>query len=312
MSLLAGIALITCVVAYSGLEGLSGLSVFHPIPFLGALAFTILGSAAVAYRWGTLVHGLNQRRIFPWKEYYRAFTAGQLAGIMIPKDIPDLGGRTVWLARKGGVDLELAAASVVLDRSADLAIAVTGLPASIAFFLGYLEAFEAVALLLLTWGLVGAASLASQPKLHSYAEKVERAVGAIPVIGKRLEGLSRYGAVRRPILARAILVTVIKFGLTSARLWLLGATFGIRLPASLILLGMPIGQVSYLFSFTPGALGVFEAGWMLVLKLGAIPSRQISTFLVGQRALTVVCIGAASLVGFLLVTSASPAEKTPG
>jgi uncharacterized membrane protein YbhN (UPF0104 family) len=52
-----------------------------------------------------------------------------------------------------------------------------------------------------------------------------------------------------------------------------------------MLFGLPIVQISRVFSFTPGSLGVLEAGWYAVLSLGGIDGSLIIAFLIGQRVL---------------------------
>ena len=68
----------------------------------------------------------------------------------------------------------------------------------------------------------------------------------------------------------------------------------------LIILGTPLGQLSYLFAFTPGGLGIFEAGWLAILKIGGITTEQALIFVVGQRILTVIFIGILALISHIL------------
>lgn len=50
-----------------------------------------------------------------------------------------------------------------------------------------------------------------------------------------------------------------------------------------ILFGIPFAQLSFIFSITPGAMGVLEGGWLGVLTMAEIPRDTIGKFLIGQR-----------------------------
>lgn len=60
---------------------------------------------------------------------------------------------------------------------------------------------------------------------------------------------------------------------------------------TVILLGTPAGQLTYLFAFTSGGLGIFEAGWFAILRLGGVTMEHVIIFVVGQRILTIILIG---------------------
>jgi uncharacterized membrane protein YbhN (UPF0104 family) len=87
-----------------------------------------------------------------------------------------------------------------------------------------------------------------------------------------------------------------KFVFTAGRLILFAITLNIPISPSLILLGTPIGQLTYLFAFTPGGLGIFEAGWIGILKLANVKTDYAMAFVVGQRVLTVITIGILALL----------------
>jgi uncharacterized membrane protein YbhN (UPF0104 family) len=90
---------------------------------------------------------------------------------------------------------------------------------------------------------------------------------------------------------RVYLFSLFKFGCTTGRLVLFALTLNVPISPTLILLGTPVAQLTYLFAFTPGGLGIFEAGWLAILILGGVSWDHAMIFVVGQRILTVILVG---------------------
>lgn len=90
---------------------------------------------------------------------------------------------------------------------------------------------------------------------------------------------------------RAYLFSVTKFGCTAGRMVFFAVALSVPISPMLIVLCTPVGQLTYLFAFTPGGLGIFEAGWIGILSLGGVGTGHAMTFVVGQRILTIILIG---------------------
>ena len=77
----------------------------------------------------------------------------------------------------------------------------------------------------------------------------------------------------------------------SFRLILFAKALNLSIASLLIFLATPVGQFAYLFSFTPGGLGIFEAGWFGILTYGGgVNPQSVSMFVVGQRFLTILLV----------------------
>jgi uncharacterized membrane protein YbhN (UPF0104 family) len=68
------------------------------------------------------------------------------------------------------------------------------------------------------------------------------------------------------------------------RSYFIALALGITLSPWLLLLAAPVAQLGQLLAFTPGALGIRELSWFAVLQASGIPTDDLLTFLVGQRA----------------------------
>jgi uncharacterized membrane protein YbhN (UPF0104 family) len=112
---------------------------------------------------------------------------------------------------------------------------------------------------------------------------------------------------------RAFLLSIIKFCFTVTRMVLFASALNLSISPALILLGTPVGQLSYLFAFTPGGLGIFDAGWYAILRVGGVSLKSATQFVVGQRFLTMGLIWLIALSSQVLYTlrKASKEKTTP-
>lgn len=79
------------------------------------------------------------------------------------------------------------------------------------------------------------------------------------------------------------ILSIIRFFAYGLRFFLLAKAINLSISYTDILLGMPIAQLSLIFAFTPGALGVLEAGWSGVLKIFQYSNNTIGYFVLGFR-----------------------------
>ena len=182
--------------------------------------------------------------------------------------------------------------SLVLDRLFDLLTAVTLAVPALLFVLGIWPAIPSYALYILILGLLGVILEVKHRTitiwlLKSYSWLVRVGAG-IPVIGSRLQPLEIHEEDLESLLtaqdARKLYFSNLgKLLFVVLRWYSLAMAF--RLPVSFawILFGSSVVQISRIFSFTPGSLGVLEAGWYAVLSLKGIDSSLIIAFLIGQR-----------------------------
>lgn len=299
-----GLSLVGLLIHLGGVQSLRQLIQLRPIPLLGALLATLGITIAIAFRWGTLANALGGGRVAAWPDYYHYFIVGRALGFVLPKDVIDLGSRTVWLNQCHSLALPKASASVVLDRLSDVLSILVFLLAALPYWLGWVQAPVGIGLMLGTATVIGGLLfVAYRPMLTGALWLLNRGlrlVNQMPWFRKRsLETLDATGLDRGMVL-RVYLFGLAKFSFTAARLVFFAMALSLPISPTLILLGAPLGQLSYLFAFTPGGLGIFEAGWFAILVLGEVTAEHATAFIVGQRVLTMFLIAILVLISQVL------------
>jgi uncharacterized membrane protein YbhN (UPF0104 family) len=126
-----------------------------------------------------------------------------------------------------------------------------------------------------------------------------RVASCVPWVRRLSLDVPDFTGLDRTIVLRVYALTLAKLACTMGRLYITALALELPIPLLLILLGVPIGQLSYVFAFTPGGLGIFEAGWFAVLTLGGVPAGSVTAFVVGQRVLMMVLVGVLVLVSHI-------------
>lgn len=289
-----GLVLVGLLIHFGGAQSLRQLIQLRPIPLVGALLATLGITSAIAFRWGTLANALGGGQVAAWPDYYHYFIVGRALGFVFPKDVVDFGSRTVWLSQLHSLAVPKASASVVLDRLSDVLSILVFLLAALSYWLGWVRASVGIGLMLGMATVIGGFLFVAYRPMVTGAiwllNRSLRLINHIPRFRKRsLETLDVTGLDRGMVL-RVYLFSLVKFGFTAVRLIFFAMALSLPISPTLILLGTPLGQLSYLFAFTPGGLGILEAGWFAILVLGGVGAEHATTFVVGQRILTVVMI----------------------
>ncbi len=293
-SLGSGLFLLGLLVFIGGTESLNQLAHMHALPLAGALLTTIGINVSIAGRWGMLANTLAGRRVASWLDYYHYFIISRAMGFVLPKDVTDLGSRTAALNQVHGMSLTQAGASVLFDRLADLLSLCIFLAATLPYWLGIASAQTTFVLMGVFPLVVGVAVvLAHRQFIAATIWLFNSLLGLfryIPVLRRRSPKRLEATALDRPTVIGVYLWSLLKFGFTAARMVCFALAIGVPIPAALLILGTPPGQLSYLFAFTPGGLGIFEAGWFAILSVAGVASEHVTAYVVGQRLLTLLLI----------------------
>lgn len=299
-----GLALFGLFVYINGVEGFSRLRQLELIPLGGALLATIGITGSIAGRWGTLTNAVCGSRVARWLDYYHYFIINRALGFIFPKDITDLVGRSVWLKQLHGLSLPQAGASVVFDRLFDVISATMFLLASLPYWLGWVNAAAGIVLMLGFATVVGGLLFVGHRLLLTGGEWLMNRgfwlIHRVPWLRKCSSNLLNLSLLDRGVVLQAYLLSLIKFGCTAGRLVLFAVALNVPIAPMLILLCTPVGQLTYLFAFTPGGLGIFETGWFGILRIGGVTTEHAMTFVVGQRILTVILIGILAIFSQIL------------
>ncbi|MDA2936967.1 flippase-like domain-containing protein [Acidobacteria bacterium AH-259-A15] len=274
------------------------------LPLVGAMVATLGITGATVVRWRTILNTLSGSQMTSWVDYFHYLIIGRALGFILPKDVADVGSRALWLSQLHGLPISHASASVVLDRLLDVFVSCLFLVATLPFWVGWIKApvsiglMGALAIILGLFLFFGYNSLVTG--LSWLWDRRLRLVHAFPWPRKYRLDLPSMSDLDRGVLLRIYLFSLVKFVCTSARLFLFSLALGLPISWTLILLGTPVGQFAYMFAFTPGGLGIFEAGWFAILRLGGVETEDAAAFVVGQRILTLVLIGILALLSQIL------------
>lgn len=292
--LIVGFALFAGFIYFINEESIQKLKEIRWLPAAGALVATLGITSSIAFRWGTIVNALEGRKLAPWHRYYHYFIQSRALGFVLPKDVTDFGVRILWLKRSHKSSLSDAGVSVFIDRLYDLMAMLILLASVVPYWLGMFSAVATGGLMVVIIVAFGYLLVYRQhyllrlmQKLLNFALKL---FSVFPFIKKRLPERIDIPDFGKKTNTRIYAASILKMAFTMARFVMFAFALNIMVNPEIIILGTPLGQLGYLFSFTPGGLGIFEAGWYGILQLAAVSTQTALLFVVGQRILTIAVI----------------------
>lgn len=292
--LIVGFALFAGFIYFINEESIQKLKEIRWLPAAGALVATLGITSSIAFRWGTIVNALEGKKLAPWHRYYHYFIQSRALGFVLPKDVTDFGVRILWLKRSHKSSLSDAGVSVFIDRLYDLMAMLIMLASVIPYWLGWLNAGYTA--LLMVAIIVGFGYLLVYRQndllwlMQQMLNLALRLFAVVPFIRKRLPERIDIPDFGKKTTVRIYSASILKMGFTMTRFVMFAFALNVLVDPEIIILGTPLGQLGYLFSFTPGGLGIFEAGWYGILQLAAVSTQTALLFVVGQRILTIAVI----------------------
>ncbi|MDA3916250.1 MAG: lysylphosphatidylglycerol synthase transmembrane domain-containing protein [Deltaproteobacteria bacterium] len=294
LSLIIGLLLFFSFIYFSGWDRIRQLGQLKLLPLVLIFIFTFGITSCVSFRWGGLVNAIGERRVAKWHEYYHYFIVSRVLGFVLPKDVTDFFGRTGLINRLHSLSIGRSGVSVILDRFFDLLSVLIFFCASLPYWLGFVDLGQGIAL------MVGLSLIIYLDILFFYRSFFKvllwmaaigiKFINQMPILKKISFNPEVFYLLDRKIISISLLLSALKFCLTALRFIFIASALQISIPVSLIVLGTPLGQLTYIIAITPGGLGIFEAGWFGILLAGGIDSGPALLFVVGQRILIVTCI----------------------
>lgn len=292
--LAVGVAIFLGLIWYSGTSDLSRVLEADPIWLIGAFVCTIFITTFWARRWALLTNRLSGSSTVSGWWYYHCLILSRAVSMFVPESVGRFGTGTLALRLSQGVPVTIGLYSLVLDRLFDLLTALTLVLPAILFVLEIWPAVFSYALYILILGLLWVILEVKHRTitifmLKSYAWLIT--IGSnIPVIGSRFRPLEicekEFKSLPTAQDMRKIYFNNLgKLLFVVLRWYSLALAFHLPVSFAWMFFGSSIVQISRVFSFTPGSLGVLEAGWYAVLSLGGVDGPLIIAFLIGQRVL---------------------------
>ena len=285
-----GIGLLVAVVYIAGTENLADLRHLRVLPTALAALSSLGVTGLVALRWGVLVNALAGEKVASWTDYYHYHIVSRSIGFLLPKDIADVSGRTAWLYQTGRVSVVQGGASVLLDRLYDFANNLVFVLAVIPYWAGWVNASTGWGIVLALPVIMGGVFYVFFDTTVSLLRWLYQTMRRIKLVARRLPETPNLGDLDRGTLVRAYMLSTAKGWFMIARFVLIGLAVSPPIPAGQIVFAMPLAQLSYALAFTPGGLGIFEAGWLAALTLSEVAAESISLYLISQRLIIMVSI----------------------
>jgi len=290
---LAGCALFAAMVWMGDGFDLRKLSNVRLWSFFWSVVITGGTTLLVAIRWGSLANSIGSKPL-PLIRYYNVFATTSFLSFILPKDIVDIGGRALWMKKKAGHTYTTAGTTLFWDRLLDGIVLIALLPTCMAYFFGgqktlFCTALAAVSIAVagfLLWYLNQWTFRAIQTSFNA----IIKLFGTLPILGKRLPETLDLPPIERRLCLNLFVLSAIKPLILSVQYALFAYAIGLDFSLSVMVFGTPLSQLAFLFAFTAGGLGVFEAGWFSILALGGIPSEDIGVFLIAQRIFSITAL----------------------
>lgn len=286
---------------------------------LAILAVTILWNVVATYRWSIIADRITQDIYHvPFRYYFAYQMIGIVTGQIVPVTLGMLGGRAVALTLSKGVPLRYSLLSTFIDKLFDLGLALLlaipvalGLAGwiSLTYTLMIMGLIAVFVIAFLAWRFEWGMSL-----IGSFGIQAAQPLGRVPLVGRRLanripqriEELSVATILSNRGSVMLFLLTLLMYVLLSVRLVLIASALQLNIPWYVMAMGVPITQLSLIFSITPGSLGFLEGGWLAVFSLAGMTIDQFTFFVIARRAYVLVAAVLGTLLAFVWIRE-SPA-----
>jgi uncharacterized protein (TIRG00374 family) len=254
---------------------------------IAGLGISLIGNLAGAWRWYCCLGILgSQGRVSPVEVFY-FHSSANLFGLTGLGSLLGTAVRPLMLKTHSQVPLPAALGSVALDRILDILWCVVFIVPTILYLSEILDVRTAFLGASVIFVVIGITAVAYGDGIKAI---LVRAVEFIPRLTAKIKQVFRRGkpagqdasppesnslhiaSLSRVDLAMLLGLTLLKYAFMALRLQWIGYAIGVELPFTLLMAGMTLLQLSLFVSPTPGAIGVAEWGWAVVLICYGTPS----------------------------------------
>lgn len=311
-----GLALLIAVVAWlipgpADRQALADRARLDVLFLLLGLVSTFVASVVTSARWQLMAEDTMGGTRLPYLVYFHSLVLTRVLGQVSSTLVMDLVGRGMALRSAGSQrGLGHAVTQAILERIFDIVLPVMMLawamlawrggwdPATaVASFAGVCLAFAALAAVLLA--PLTRLALRTYAALRRLRARLRRAALADEPVPQAIPVPTAL-AVKIGLLSLARYLSVL------AQFWTVAAAVGVGFGFFQIAAATPVGQLAGMAGFTPGALGIQEAGWVGAFKWVGVDAVAIGLFVLSQRLIITAYFSLLSLVSWLLLRRARP------
>jgi uncharacterized protein (TIRG00374 family) len=254
------------------------------------LALLLRGAAGMIASVRLLVttQAVTNRRAFSWRQLYYLTMTARALGLVIPRSVSTIGGKSVAL-RSFGVSLKRSVWIIVLDNLFDVVLLTAVILPGLLYLQEVVNDTGFILLLLITnLLLLGVTwwSLASG-RLHAWLVWLLPLVRRVRWLAKRLTMTDEKVQRLLPPPPQAVVamgLSIVLHLILAASFYAIGRSVNVDAAMLVYAAGYPLVQLSLIAAVTPGGIGIFELGWLGLLVFGGVAQEEALAFTVAQRA----------------------------
>lgn len=279
-----------------------------PLWLLLGFAANFVASVVTSARWQLMTEEAMGGTRLPYVAYFHSLVLTRVLGQVSSTLVMDLVGRGVALRSAGSRHgLGHAVTQAIIERIFDIVLPLMMLAWAIAAWQGGLDAGLAAgsfALVCLAFAGLAAVMLAPLTRLalRIYAALRRLRARRRPAEAADVTDLADEPiALPRGLAVRIGVLSLLRYLAVLAMFWTLALGIGVDITALQIAAAAPIGQIAGMAGFTPGALGIQEAGWLGALTWVGLDAPAIGLFVICQRLISTAYFSVLSLLSWLIL-----------
>jgi uncharacterized protein (TIRG00374 family) len=255
-------------------------------------AFLLHGAAGMVSGWRlqTVTRGIAPQHAAPWRRFYYVNMTARALGLVLPRGLSTLGGKSVGI-RALGVPMKRSLWAVLVDNLFDIGVLLLiSLPALL-FLQGRISAdtYYLGALGLLCGGMV-LVWWGGQPQRLAF---VLRWVQKWSWLAAKLKLEGETAVIFFPSPRRSLQAWGITFLLSlllALTAYFIGRAVNVNTNIITFLAVFPIAQLSLVIAVAPAGLGIFDLGWIGLLLLAGVADAEVRAFVIAQRAFVFIFV----------------------
>ena len=293
LQFILGLIIFVLIISFTDYSALKDIS-FKLEFFSLVITFSLFIAIISALKWAMITNYFAREKILPFYKYFFYLLLSRVVAYFNFKDIADFGIRTGSLRMTKKIGLYKSFNSVFFDRLIEFFIAFLLAIPCLFFFTQIIGTWTTIYLMISIFLLIFIVLTLLKFKflviISKFLNLVIKVLSLVPYLKNKFiknQIFEQNKEIELPnyLFLKIIGLNFIKFIFTVLRIYFIFLTLSIEIPLIFIFVSIPLVQISGVFAFTPGGLGILEAGWLILLKLLNISSADISIFLVGQRIL---------------------------
>lgn len=287
------------------------LTRLRPDPLFLLLGFlsTLVASLVTSARWQLMSERTMGGTPLPYLAYFHGLVLTRVLGQVSSTLVMDLVGRGVALRSAGSQrGLGHAVTQAVIERIFDIVLPVMMLAWAVLAWQGQVDAAAAAGSFALVCVLFAALSVVLLAPLTRLALRIYAALRRLRA--RRSADAAALAAIAEPPapipLPRGLalhigLLSLARYLAVLAQFWTVAIGVGVAMTFFQISAATPLGQLAGMAGFTPGALGIQEAGWLGAFTWVGLDAVAIGLFVLSQRLIITAYFSALSLLSWLLL-----------